>query len=43
MNEEFPSAVPELPVSDLARAAVYYERCLGKDDAAEREDARARP
>lgn len=29
MNEEFPSAVPEIPVTDLARAAVYYERCLG--------------
>src|SRR4030095_2850892 len=31
MNEtfEFPSAVPEIPVTNLARAAVYYERCLG--------------
>ena len=29
MNEEFPGAVPEIPVTDLARAAVYYERCLG--------------
>ena len=29
MHEEFPSAVPEMPVTDLARAAVYYERCLG--------------
>ena len=29
MNEEFPSAVPELPVNDVARSAVYYEKCLG--------------
>ncbi len=29
MKEEFPSAVPEVRVSDVARAAVYYERCLG--------------
>ena len=29
MSEEFPCAVPEIPVSDLRRAAVYYERCLG--------------
>jgi predicted lactoylglutathione lyase len=29
MNEEFPCAVPEIPVTNLARAAVYYERCLG--------------
>ena len=29
MNEEFPSAVPEIPVTNLARAAAYYERCLG--------------
>ena len=29
MNERFPSAVPEIPVTNLARAAVYYERCLG--------------
>jgi uncharacterized glyoxalase superfamily protein PhnB len=29
MIEEFPSAVPEIPVGDVARAAVYYERCLG--------------
>lgn len=28
-REEFPGAIPEIPVSDLARAAVYYERCLG--------------
>ncbi len=29
MNEEFPSATPEIRVSDVARAAVYYEKCLG--------------
>src|SRR5262245_40457332 len=29
MTEDFPSAVPEIPVSHLARAAVYYEKCLG--------------
>jgi uncharacterized glyoxalase superfamily protein PhnB len=29
MSEQFPSAVPEIPVSDVARAAVYYENCLG--------------
>jgi len=29
MNEAFPSAVPEIRVSNVARAAVYYERCLG--------------
>ena len=29
MSENLPGAVPEIPVSDLARAAVYYERCLG--------------
>ena len=29
MKEEFPGAVPEIPVANLARAAVYYERCLG--------------
>ena len=29
MNEEFPSAVPELRVSNVARAAVYYEKCFG--------------
>jgi uncharacterized glyoxalase superfamily protein PhnB len=28
-NEEFPAPVPEIPVSNLARAAVYYEKCLG--------------
>ena len=29
MNQEFPCAVPEVPVSNLARAAAYYERSLG--------------
>lgn len=29
MNQPFPGAVPELPVSDVARAAVYYEKCFG--------------
>lgn len=29
MSGEFPNAVPELPVSSLSRAAVYYEKCLG--------------
>jgi predicted lactoylglutathione lyase len=29
MNSKFPSAVPEIPVSDLRKAATYYERCLG--------------
>ena len=29
MNEEFPSPVPEMPVSNLSRAAAYYERCFG--------------
>ena len=29
MKEAFPGAVPEIPVTDLARAAVYYERCFG--------------
>src|SRR5687767_3418724 len=29
MKNGFPSAVPEIPVKDLARAAVYYEKCLG--------------
>lgn len=29
MDAEFPSAVPEIPVANLARAAVYYEKCLG--------------
>ncbi|MGJ4939135.1 VOC family protein [Bradyrhizobium sp. HKCCYLS1011] len=29
MSKPFPSPVPEIPVRDVARAAVYYERCLG--------------
>lgn len=29
MIEAFPGAVPEIPVSNLTRAAVYYETCLG--------------
>jgi uncharacterized glyoxalase superfamily protein PhnB len=29
MNEEFPGAVPEIPVSNVAKASAYYERCLG--------------
>jgi uncharacterized glyoxalase superfamily protein PhnB len=29
MSEPFPSAAPELPVGNVARAAVYYEKCLG--------------
>jgi uncharacterized glyoxalase superfamily protein PhnB len=29
MNEEFPAAVPEIPVGDVAKAASYYEKCLG--------------
>jgi uncharacterized glyoxalase superfamily protein PhnB len=29
MNAAFPSAVPEMPVSDLTRAAAYYEKCFG--------------
>lgn len=29
MDETFPSAVPEMRVSNLARAALYYEKCLG--------------
>jgi len=29
MNSEFPSAVPEIPVRDLAAAAAYYQDCLG--------------
>jgi len=29
MSESFPGAVPELPVGNIARAAVYYEKCLG--------------
>jgi predicted lactoylglutathione lyase len=29
MNLEFPGAVPEIPVSDLKKAAAYYENNLG--------------
>lgn len=29
MSDDFPSAVPEIRVNDLARAAVYYETCFG--------------
>jgi Glyoxalase/Bleomycin resistance protein/Dioxygenase superfamily len=29
MSEPFPGAVPEMPVRNVARAAVYYEKCLG--------------
>jgi len=29
MSEQFPGAVPEMPVNSVARAAVYYEKCLG--------------
>jgi uncharacterized glyoxalase superfamily protein PhnB len=29
MTGEFPSPVPEMRVSNVARAAVYYEKCLG--------------
>ena len=29
MNEAFPSAIPEIRVTNVSRAAVYYEKCLG--------------
>ena len=29
MDESFPSAAPEIPVSDVTKAALYYERCFG--------------
>jgi len=29
MNDEFPCAAPEIPVTDVPKAAVYYENCLG--------------
>jgi hypothetical protein len=29
MNKSFPSAAPEIPVSDVTSAALHYERCLG--------------
>ena len=29
MTEPFPTAAPEMPVSNVAQAAVYFEKCLG--------------
>jgi hypothetical protein len=29
MNEEFPGAVPEIPVNNVDEATAYYENCLG--------------
>jgi hypothetical protein len=29
MKSEFPSAVPEIPVRDINKAAAYYQRNLG--------------
>jgi len=29
MKQEFPGAVPEVRVTNVSRAAVYYEKCLG--------------
>jgi predicted lactoylglutathione lyase len=29
MKSEFPGAVPEIPVSDINRASIYYQRNLG--------------
>ena len=29
MSKSFPSPAPELPVSDVTNAALYYEKCLG--------------
>jgi hypothetical protein len=29
MNSKFPSAVPDIPVTDMAKALTYYEECLG--------------
>lgn len=29
MNAAFPSAVPEIPVANVAKAAEYYEHCFG--------------
>ncbi len=29
MRSEFPTAVPEIPVSDIAAAVTYYRDCLG--------------
>lgn len=31
MKAEFPGAVPEIPVSDIATAAAYYQNHLGFD------------
>ena len=28
MSEPFPGAVPQIPVNNVTRAAVYYEKCL---------------
>jgi uncharacterized glyoxalase superfamily protein PhnB len=29
VTDPFPSAAPEIPVSNVAKAALYYEKCLG--------------
>ena len=29
MHSDFPAAVPEIPVSDISKAAEYYEKNLG--------------
>ena len=29
MNPDFPSAIPEIPVRDINKAAEYYEKNLG--------------
>jgi hypothetical protein len=29
MSDEFPGAVPEIPVRNVDEAAAYYETCLG--------------
>jgi len=29
MSEDFPSAVPEIRVNNVARSAAYFEKCLG--------------
>lgn len=31
MNDEFPAAVPEIPVTEMNKALQYYERILGFD------------
>lgn len=45
MSGAFPGAVPELRVSDVARSAVYFEKCLGEGARISRQSAgpRARP